>query len=305
MSTSARDPQVLEIADGVFAYIQPDGSWWINNTGFVVAGHSVVSIDACSTQRRTRAYLDTIASVSSAPVTTLINTHHHGDHTYGNSEFGDVTIIGHERCRAEIISAGILGNTGIWEPVDWGELRVAPPTVTFTDRLRVWSDDTPLEVSYVGQHAHTTNDSLVWLPDQQVLFCGDLLFNGGTPFLLMGSVAGAVDVLTQVLAPIPARVIVPGHGEPCGRDLIDTTVGYLRFVLDLARQGISAGVSPLEAARQSDLGQYTAWLDPERIVGNLHRAYRDLEPGRPDVDLYVALTDMVAYNGGRPLTCRA
>jgi cyclase len=305
MSESAHDPQVLEIADGVFAYIQPDGSWWINNTGFIVAEHSVVSIDACSTQRRTRAYLDTIASVTSAPVTTLINTHHHGDHTYGNSEFGDVTIIGHERCRAEIISAGILGNTGIWEPVDWGELRVAPPTVTFTDRLRVWSDDTPLEVSYVGQPAHTTNDSLVWLPDQQVLFCGDLLFNGGTPFLLMGSVAGAIDVLTQVLAPIPARVIVPGHGEPCGRDLIDTTVGYLRFVLDLARQGISAGLSPLEAARQSDLGQYAAWLDPERIVGNLHRAYRDLEPERPGVDLYVALTDMVAYNGGRPLTCRA
>jgi cyclase len=305
MSESAHDPQVLEIADGAFAYIQPDGSWWINNTGFIVAEHSVVSIDACSTQRRTRAYLDTIASVTSAPVTTLINTHHHGDHTYGNSEFGDVTIIGHERCRAEIISAGILGNTGIWEPVDWGELRVAPPTVTFTDRLRVWSDDTPLEVSYVGQPAHTTNDSLVWLPDQQVLFCGDLLFNGGTPFLLMGSVAGAIDVLTQVLAPIPARVIVPGHGEPCGRDLIDTTVGYLRFVLDLARQGISAGLSPLEAARQSDLGQYAAWLDPERIVGNLHRAYRDLEPERPGVDLYVALTDMVAYNGGRPLTCRA
>jgi cyclase len=298
-------PELLELAPRVYMHYQPDGSWWINNTGFVVAEHSVVSIDACSTQRRTRAYLDTIASVTSAPVTTLINTHHHGDHTYGNSEFGDVTIIGHERCRAEIISAGILGNTGIWEPVDWGELRVAPPTVTFTDGLRVWSDDTPLEVSYVGQPAHTTNDSLVWLPDQQVLFCGDLLFNGGTPFLLMGSVAGAVDVLTQVLAPIPARVIVPGHGEPCGRDLVDTTVGYLRFVLDLARQGISGGVSPLEAARQSDLGQYATWLDPERIVGNLHRAYRDLEPERPDVDLYVALTDMVAYNGGRPLTCRA
>ena len=41
------------------------------------------------------------------------------------------------------------------------------------------------------------------------------------------------------------------------------------------------------------------------MVGNLHRAYRDLEPGRPDVDLYAALTDMVAYNGGRPLSCRA
>ena len=311
MTSSAHDhpelgpPQLIEVADRVYAYIQPDGSWWINNTGFTVGERSVVSIDACSTQRRTRAYLDAIASVTAAPVTTLVNTHHHGDHTYGNSEFGAVTIIGHERCRAEVISAGLLGNTGIWEPVEWGELRVAPPTVTFADRLRVWSDDMPIEISYVGQPAHTTNDSLVWLPDRQVLFCGDLLFNGGTPFLLMGSVTGAIAVLTSVLAAIPACIIVPGHGEPCGRDLIDTTLGYLRYVVDLARQGLDAGLSPLETARQADLSAYAAWLDAERIVGNLHRAYRDLEPQRPDVDLYAALTDMVAYNGGRPLSCHA
>jgi cyclase len=285
--------------------LQPDGSWWINNTGFVVGETSVVSVDACSTQRRTRAYLDRILSVTSAPVTTLINTHHHGDHTHGNCEFGPVPIIGHERCRAEVINAGIRGNIGIWEPVDWGELRVAPPTITFTDRLRVWCDDTRLEVSYVGQPAHTTNDSLVWLPDSQVLFCGDLLFNGGTPFLLMGSVTGAVEVLTSVLAPIPAQTIVPGHGELCGPDLIDTTLEYLRFVLKIARQGLDAGLPPLAAAREADLGEYAGWLDPERIVGNLHRAYRDLEPQRPDVDLLAALTDMVAYNGGRPLACHA
>jgi cyclase len=262
-------------------------------------------VDACSTQRRTRAYLERIASVTPAPVTTLINTHHHGDHTYGNCEFGPVTIIGHERCRAEVISGGIRGNIGIWEPVDWGELRLAPPAVTFTDRLRVWSDDMPLDLSYVGQPAHTTNDSLVWLPDSQVLFCGDLLFNGGTPFLLMGSVTGAVDVLSAVLAPIPARTIVPGHGEPCGPDLIYTTLAYLHFVLDIARQGLEAGLSPLNAARKADLGEFAGWLDPERIVGNLHRAYRDLEPQRQDVDLVAALTDMVAYNGGRPLSCHA
>jgi cyclase len=298
-------PRVVEVADRVYAYLQPDGSWWINNTGFVVGDRSVISIDSCSTQRRTRAYLDRIAATATAPVTTLINTHHHGDHTYGNSEFGAVTIIGHERCRTEVIAGGLLGNTGIWDPVDWGELLLAPPTVTFTDRLRVWSDSTPLEVSYVGQAAHTSNDCLVWLPAQEVLFCGDLLFNGGTPFLLMGSVRGALEVLMTVLAPIPARVIVPGHGEPCGRDLIDTVAGYLRFVLELAGQGLAAGLSPLAAARQADLGEYGDWLDRERIVGNLHRAYRDLEPGRPEVDVVAALTDMVSYNGGRPLSCYA
>ena len=63
MSASSHDhpepgpPRLAEVADGVFAYIQPDGSWYINNTGFVVGRSSVISVDACSTERRTRAYL--------------------------------------------------------------------------------------------------------------------------------------------------------------------------------------------------------------------------------------------------------
>ncbi|HWG11653.1 MAG TPA: MBL fold metallo-hydrolase [Streptosporangiaceae bacterium] len=237
MSASRHDhpelgaPELIEVGDGVFAFIQPDGSWYINNTGFVAGRSSVISIDACSTERRTRAYLDRIGSVTPAPVTMLVNTHHHGDHTYGNSLFAGATIVGHENCRAALIATGMPGNTGIWQPVDWGDVTLAPPTLTFADRVRLWSYDQPLEVSYVGQAAHTTGDSLVWLPEQEVLFCGDLLFNGGTPFLLMGSVSGAVDVLTNVVAPIPAQTIVPGHGAPCGRQLIGTVVGYLEFVL--------------------------------------------------------------------------
>jgi cyclase len=306
-SSGPTDPaaaQLVEVADRVFAYIQPDGSWFINNTGFIAGTRSVVSVDACSTRRRTEAYLDRIASVAKAPVATVVNTHHHGDHTHGNCVFGAATIIGHERCREEVIRFGLRGNTGLWDPVDWGELTLSPPTVTFTDRLRIWSDDMPIDLSYVGQPAHTTNDSLVWLPEQRVLFCGDLLFNGGTPFVLMGSVTGAIAVLTEVLAPIPARAIVPGHGSVCGPELIATVVGYLRFVLDAADRGLAAGLSPLDLARDLELGEYADWLDPERIVGNLHRAYCDLDPQRPDVDVAAALADMVALNGG-PLTCYA
>ena len=55
-------PETQEVADGVWAYIQPDGTWWINNTGFLVGARGVVSVDACSTERRTRAYLDAIAA---------------------------------------------------------------------------------------------------------------------------------------------------------------------------------------------------------------------------------------------------
>ena len=296
--------ELIEVADRVFAYVQPDGTWYINNTGFVVGDDSVISVDACSTERRTRAYLDRIAEVTAAPVSMLINTHHHGDHTYGNYLFRPATIIAQENCRDELLAYGFPGDTGIWEPVDWGGVTVAPPTLTFTDRVRLWSDDQPIEVSYVGQAAHTSNDSLVWLPERGVLFCGDLLFNGGTPFLLMGSVRGAIEVLETVVAPIPARVIVPGHGAPCDHGLISTVVGYLGFVLVTAQKGVDAGLSPLDLARETDLGEYDGWLDRERIVGNLHRAYADL--GAVDtVDLRAALADMVTFNGGKPLSCYA
>ena len=98
---------------------------------------------------------------------------------------------------------------------------------------------------------------------------------------------------------------MPGHGAVCGPEVIDHVQGYLRFVLATAERGTGRGLSPLETARETDLGEYGGLLDPERIVGNLHRAYAELDgrrPGEP-IDVIAALLDMVDFNGGKPLTC--
>jgi cyclase len=300
-------PRVQEVSDGVYAYVQPDGTWFINNTGFLVGRKGVTSVDACATERRTRDYLDAIRKVSDRSVRTLINTHHHGDHTFGNYLFADATIVAHERCRTELLAGGLPDYHGVWNDVAWGDLELAPPFLTYEESVTVWVDDLACEVRHVGSAAHTTNDSIVWLPERSVLFCGDLLFNGGTPFVLMGSVAGAIDVLETVVAPLGAETIVPGHGPVAGPGLIDDVVAYLRFVLATAEAGLAAGVSPLTAARETDLGEFAALSDPERIVGNLHRAYAELSgtPRGGRIDLSAAIGDMITYNGGRPLTCRA
>jgi cyclase len=302
----------IEVSDGIYAYIQPDGSWYINNTGFLAGAHGVVSIDTCSTEARTRAYLAAVTEVTTAPVRTLVNTHHHGDHTYGNCLLPAATIVGHELCREEVIAAGPPANRGLFDDVEWGDLTVAPPFLTYRDAITLWVDDLRCDVRYVGTPAHTTNDSIVYIPDRGVLFAGDLLFNGGTPFLLMGSVSGAIEVLEQVIRPLGTPVIVAGHGPVCGPELIDDMVAYLRFVQDVALRGKQAGLTPLAAARETDLGGYADLLDAERIVGNLHRAYVELDEGELDgtergapVDIIAALTDMVTYNGGKPLTCHA
>jgi cyclase len=301
-------PHVQEVSPGVYAYIQPDGTWWINNTGFLAGPQGVVSIDSCSTERRTRAYQDAIAAVTPAPVRAVVNTHHHGDHTFGNCLFPAAAIIGHERARSEAIAFGPPRDLPFWDGPDWGELSLDPPFVTFTDEIALHAGDLRAEVRYVGTPAHTTNDSIVWIPDRSVLFCGDLIFNGGTPFLLMGSVEGALEVVEQVLRPLGAQTIVPGHG-PVFADAgpLDATADYLRFVLGLARSCVAAGLPPLDAARTADLGRFAGWADRERIVGNLHRACAELAgtPRGGTIDVVAALTDMVAYNGGAPLTCLA
>jgi len=301
-------PQVREVSDGVFAYVQPDGTWFINNTGFLVGPQGVVSIDSCSTERRTRAYRAAIAAVTPAPVRTLVNTHHHGDHTFGNALFPTATIVAHERARAEVIAFGPARDLPFWQNPDWGQLPLEPPFLTFTDEIAIHSGDLRVVVRHVGMAAHTTNDVLVWIPERSVLFCGDLVFNGGTPFLLMGSVEGCVDVLENVLRPLGAGTVVPGHGPVfSGQEPVAATLDYLRFVRDLAARGREAGVSPLQAARDTDLGRFAAWPDAERIVGNLHRAYAELDgtPRGGPIDVVAALADMVAYNGGEPLTCLA
>lgn len=312
MSTSLRHPagaeppHVEEVADRIFAYIQPDGSWMLNNTGFLAGERGVTSIDACATVDRTKAYLAAIATVTDRAVRLLVNTHHHGDHTHGNFLFPGATIVAHERCREELLTAGLPHDGGIWEAIDWGPVELDPPLLTYDEGVTIWLDDTACELRHVGGPAHTTNDSIVWIPSHSVLFAGDLLFNGGTPFVLSGSVTGAIDVLEGVLRPLGARTIVPGHGAVAGPELIDEVLGYLHFVLETASAGLAAGMSPLETARETPLGPYGELHDPERLVGNLHRAYADLRgtPGGP-LDVRVALEDMVAYNGGRPLTCRA
>jgi cyclase len=306
MTTGGHEtPRLHQIADETYAYVQPDGGWWINNTGFIVGENGVVSIDTCSTERRTHAYQRAISSVTDQPVRTVVNTHHHGDHTHGNYLFRPASIIGHRECRREILRFGLPRTDGVFTPVEWGGLEIEAPSITFSDRLDLFVGDLRIELHHIGP-AHTTNDVVAWIPDGRVLFAGDLIFNGGTPFILMGSLAGSLEALSR-LRSFEAETIVPGHGPVCTPDVIEDNRRYLEFVDRTAHEAFGAGLSPNEAARQLDLGWFSQLTDPERIVGNLHRAYAELrgaEPGQ-GIDVPAAFGDMIRFNGGKPLRCHA
>jgi cyclase len=99
----------------------------------------------------------------------------------------------------------------------------------------------------------------------------------------------------------------PRAWDVCGPELIPKVLAYLHRVLEIAEAGRAAGRTPLEAALACDLGDFTKLHDVERIVGNLHRAYAELDgtPRGGRIDVRGALMDMITYNGGRPLTCLA
>ena len=298
-------PTLEEVSQGIHAYIQLDGTWGLNNAGFIAGSDALTVIDTCFTEARTRSFLRAIRDVADLPIRTLVNTHHHGDHTHGNYLMRGASIVGHELCREAVIETGLHTLHPLFPNVVWGDLELAPPFVTFRERLDLFVDDLRMELHYVGP-AHTTNDSVVWLPERKLLFTGDIAFNGGTPFVAMGSISGSLVALDR-LRDFGAETVVPGHGPVCGPEVFDDMEAYLRFVQALAQETFAAGLSPLEAARQTDLGRFESWHDRERLAGNLHRAYSELrgEPLGVNLPLGPIAEDMVAFNGGEPVRCLA
>lgn len=296
-------PQLEQVSEGIYAYLQPDGSWGLNNPAFIVGPDGIIVIDTCFTEARSQAFLATIKTISSLPIRTIINTHHHGDHTWGNGLMPAATIIGHELCRSEMISVG-LSIKALFPTANFGEITVVPPTVTFTDRLDVYVGDLKLELYYVGP-AHTVSDIVVWVPERKVLFTGDIVFKDCTPFVLQGAITPYFPVLER-LRSFGAEVLVPGHGPVCGPEGFDEVEAYLRFVMETARQGFAKGIPPLELARQTDLGKYAHWADAERIVANFHRAYSELrgEPYATPLDIVGIVRESEGYSG-HALRCYA
>ena len=235
-----------EIAGGVFAWVQPDGTWWVNNAGAIMAvgddgthAGGAVIVDTCATYERTRRFLDAVRTASgAAPITMAVNTHQHGDHTYGNSVLPrETVIIGHTAMRAGLLADTIIdGCPPVWTPVpEWGPVTKRVPSIAVHDRLTIHAGSRIVELHHPGYAAHTTGDLVAWLPEERVLFTGDLIFNGLTPLVLMGSVGGARRSLEWLQSFEPA-VLVPGHGPLADdRDGDPRRVGRPRPLLPLHR----------------------------------------------------------------------
>ncbi|MEU6169823.1 MBL fold metallo-hydrolase [Streptomyces tanashiensis] len=292
--------RLVEVADGVHAYVQPDGGWCLNNAGVILAGDEAIVVDTAATERRALRLKESVDTLAAGPRRTVVNTHFHGDHTFGNKVFGpDATVVSHALTRTDMAETG-LALTGLWPDVEWGDVEVVLPDLTYSGSLTLHADGRRVDLLHLGP-AHTRSDTVVWLPEERVLFTGDIVMPGCTPFVLMGTVRGSLEVLQRLRALEPVTV-VGGHGPLAGPEAFDATEEYLRWLEKVAAEGAARGLTPLEAARTCDLGPFAGLLDSERLVGNLHRAWHERDDPRlaSPLDVVGVFGEMVTYHGRLP-----
>jgi len=269
---------LIEVAHGVFAYVQEGGGLCVSNAGLIVGAESCIVIDSLFAPSMTRAFRDEIRRVTDKPVRTLINTHHHVDHTLGNALFADARIISHANARREQQRAG-MGVLEILRPripelvaeTDGVELRL--PDVTFEGELTLHHEDRAIRLVHLGP-AHTIGDALVVLPDERLLFAGDIAFLYVTPLALEGHIGGWLEVCDKVHA-LEVDTIAPGHGPVAGKAELREMRDYLKSIRDQARTAFEAGRSERDAAQGIDLGEYASWAEPERLPLNVGRLYQE------------------------------
>lgn len=274
MQTFPSNSPVVRLSEYTFACQQLPGSWCQNNVGIIQLGQdgAILLIDTMATETRNQRLRRALQFLGATRI-DVVNTHFHGDHTFGNSIFADGEILGTESTAQLIMFAG--DDLVRRQPdIDFGDVHVVPPTRIVSDGQHlpaIWGDVELIEF----KHAHTASDLVVWVPTEKVLFTGDIAWNGVTPFALMGSITGSIEALA-VLQKLGARAIVPGHGAIGGPEVLQRTLDYLRSVLACAERGIRTGMSVWETAERFEREGVDAGIDSERNIANIARAFADL-----------------------------
>jgi glyoxylase-like metal-dependent hydrolase (beta-lactamase superfamily II) len=281
--------QLHEIAADVYACLQPDRGLGWSNSGFINRAGGLV-VDTFWDLPHTRALIEQYARVWKRFTQRVVNTHHNGDHCWGNQLFAGAEIIGHRLCAASFgherpasmqalkqlagsSDAALASLAQALDPYDFSGIELTPPTTLFDDRLILDLEGLRVELLYVGP-AHTAGDAIVHLPAQRVLYAGDVLFRLCTPIGWEGTFAKWTEALDRIVALAP-EVIVPGHGPLCGVEGPREMSAYLSYVRAESARHFAAGLSMIEAAKRIDLGPYAGWTEPERLIFTVARAYRE------------------------------
>jgi glyoxylase-like metal-dependent hydrolase (beta-lactamase superfamily II) len=277
-----------EVADGVFAWLQPDGGWGWSNAGLVVGGGPALLVDTLFDLRLTAEMLSAMrAAAPTSSIGTVVNTHANGDHCYGNQLLDGARIIASAAAAEEMshVPPSVLASLvqsapagsyvrQIFGAFDFEGITLRLPTSTFSGTLSVPVGTTLVELVELGP-AHTAGDVVAVVPSRRVLFAGDLLFIGGHPIVWAGPVGNWVAALDRILA-MDVDVIVPGHGPVTDKAGVREVRAYFVELEAMARPLYEEGLTPLEAARALRPRLGVGWGEAERLVVNVAACFRAL-----------------------------
>lgn len=300
-----------EVAAGIYAWLQGDGSWGWSNAGLISDGQRSLLVDTLYDVPLTERMLRTMRDATPAArgIEAVVNTHANGDHCYGNQVLKGTPIIASKAAAEEMaefppakmaafLKAGRLAMKLppplSWIPLgkgmprlpalgrylnacfgafDYQNTALVLPSQTFSGSLKHSVGQIEVELLEVGP-AHTRGDVLAWVPSARVVFTGDILFHLGHPIIWAGPIHNWIRACERIIALEP-EVVVPGHGPLATVDAVTKLKAYLEYVRAQARTRYDAGMGVLEAARDISLSDYSSWGDAERIVVNVDTLYRE------------------------------
>ena len=203
--------EIIELETGVFARLHEG----LTNAGIIVGDDGVLVIDSLRVPSFGRELIHDVRHITDKPIRYLVDTHSHWDHAWGNEEFPDATIIGHENCYEEMVDVEwnrqwrekVMSSGDPWSE-EAGLVNITPPNLTFETSMRLYIGR-EVRLLFLGR-AHTGGDTHIYLPDDGILFCGDVAQDGGMPFLADSYPSewpATDDKLVELNAP---RFVVPG-----------------------------------------------------------------------------------------------
>ncbi|MDA1092424.1 MAG: MBL fold metallo-hydrolase [Acidobacteria bacterium] len=288
-----------EIADGVYFATGTGAMTTMSNNLVIINDDHVMLVDSSVSPAAARGLVAGIKTLTDKPIKYVFNTHYHFDHAHGNQIFGDdVEIIGHEFVRSMLMSdvlaqrtnrsftaaipvqlealrARVAGTTDAAERqqleaqlviqeahgIAVQETRPTPPNLTYRDSLTLVKGGREVQLHFPGR-GHTGGDSLVFLPEERIVFTGDFFVGspgaGGLPYMGDGYVEEWPASLDRLRA-LDFEVMVPGHGAPFReREQIDHLEAYLRDFHTQVSALHAQGVSAEDATARVDLTAHAA-----------------------------------------------
>jgi cyclase len=291
-----------DLGDGIYAYLQPDGSWGWSNAGLVTDSGEALLVDTLFDLHLTAEMLAEMrrATPAAARIETVVNTHANGDHCHGNQLVEGANFVTSEATARElenmtpamlqqmVEAADAFGDAGAFlaeafGPFDFSGIEVPAPTETFRGEQTRFVGNKEVHLIEVGP-AHTQGDILVHIPKDRAIYTGDILFIEGTPIVWEGPVSNWV-AACDLIESLDLEIIVPGHGPLTDKAGVRAVRDYLTFIAHESRERYDAGMSAEDAASDISLGRFSDWLDAERIVINVSTLYGEFsgnaEPTNP------------------------